>query len=300
MAAAKVLTLSEAVEHLLDDSARLVAIGGMHMHNNPMAVIREAVRQRRKIGRLLTSPSGSIGADLLVGAGLVEEVATAYVGFEHLGLAPCFRRKVESGAVRVVELDEAAISHGLYAGAAGVPFVPLPLGLELADLSKVNQESYRMVEDPFGGARHLAVAAIRPDLAILHATEADSDGNVAFKGCTFTDRLMALAARHVLIQVERLVGSEQISAYASGSTLPAFLVDAVVVSPGGCHPTSSHGEYEYDQGDLARYLELAATEEGLGIYLSDPLDGSEQGYWANVNVEHLFPEFAANPRQSVA
>jgi glutaconate CoA-transferase, subunit A len=253
-------TAADVVAGLTDRDLGLVALGGMHMHNNPMELVRELVRQRRRIRRLLTSPSAGIGADLLLRAGLVDEIATSYVGFEHLGMAPWFRRRVEAGDVRVLEMDEASITHGLYAGGGGLPFIPLPRGLELADVCRVNPETCRMVDDPFTGDRHVAVRAIRPDLALIHAAEADERGSAAFKGCPFTDRLMALASRRVVLQVERLVPASVVSGCAPGSTLPGFLVDTVVVAPLGCLPTAAHGEYGYDVAGLTAYLASAAKE----------------------------------------
>jgi glutaconate CoA-transferase, subunit A len=258
---------AEAVDSLVPEGTGLLAVGGMHMHNNPMALVRQLVRSERHVRRLLTSPSAGLNADLLIGAGLVDEVATSYVGFEHLGLAPAFRRAVEGGRLRVLELDEPSIVHGLYAGAGGLPFMALPRGLELSDVSGVNPESYRVVEDPFSGQPYLAVAPLRPDVALIHATEADVRGNAGFKGSCFTDRLMALAARRVIVQVERLVSTDEVSGYPAGSSLPGFLVDAVVVAPGGCLPTAAHGEYGYDEAALRRYLELARDEAGFLEYL---------------------------------
>src|SRR5579872_5065364 len=89
-----------ALARLLDGS-ELVAVGGMHMHGNPMELIRHVIRLGKPDKQLLTSPSGSLASDLLIGTGLVKEVLTSYIGFEHLGLAPCFRRRVESGELRV-------------------------------------------------------------------------------------------------------------------------------------------------------------------------------------------------------
>ena len=43
----------------------------------------------------MTSLSAYINADLMIGSGLVEEILTAYVGMEHIGLAPNFRKAVE-------------------------------------------------------------------------------------------------------------------------------------------------------------------------------------------------------------
>jgi glutaconate CoA-transferase, subunit A len=262
-----VLSSAVAIEKLVPEGSGLLAVGGMHMHNNPIELVREMVRQRRGSRRLLTSPSGSLGADLMIGAGLVAEVATAYIGFEHLGLAPCYRRAAESGAVRVLELCEAAIVHGLYAGAGGLPFVALPPGLELSDVSSANPEHFRTITDPFTGERVLAAAALRPDVALVHARAADERGNILFAPAQFTDRLMAMAARTVIVQVERLAEPGEVAAHPPGNLLPGFLVAAVVVAPGGCLPTASHGDYGYDEPALRNYLKLARTEEGFAQYL---------------------------------
>ncbi len=261
------LTAAEAVEQLVPEGTRLLAVGGMHMHHNPMALVRALIRSGRRVQRLLTSPSACLNADLLVGAGAVEEIQTAYVGFEHLGLAPAFRRAVETASVRLVEVDEATIVHGLYAGAGGLPFVPLPHGLEQADVHRVNFETYVPVRDPFTDRECLAIPALRPDVALVHATEADERGNAVFAGACFTDRLMAMAAHRVVLQVERIVPAGRVSAYPAGSTLPGFLVDALVVAPGGCLPTAAHGDYGYDEAELREYLRAARTPEGFEGYL---------------------------------
>jgi glutaconate CoA-transferase, subunit A len=260
--------LSDAIDRLLPKRTGFLAVGGMHMHNNPMELVRELIRRRRAVQRLLTSPSGSLAADLLIGAHLVEEVATSYIGFEHLGLAPSYRRCVESGRLRVLEMCEAGITHGLYAGAGGLPFVPLPRGLELADVGRANPEHYQLVRDPFTGEQTLAVAALRPDVALVHAQAADEYGNAIFAGAHFTDRLMAMAAKTVIVQVERIAAPDEVRAHQPGNVLPGFLVAAVVVAPGGCLPTASHRHYSYDEPALRHYIELARTEEGFHEYLT--------------------------------
>jgi glutaconate CoA-transferase subunit A len=261
------LSAAAAIEKLVPEGTSLLAVGGMHMHNHPMELVRELVRRRRGVRRLLTSPSASLAADLLIGAGLVDEVATAYVGFEHLGLAPAYRRAAESGAVTVLELCEAAIVHGLYAGAGGLPFIALPQGLELSDVSSANPKHFRTVTDPFTGERVLLAAPLRPDVALIHALAADERGNVLFAGAHFTDRLMAMAAKTVVVQVERLAEAGEIAAHSAEAVLPGFLVAAVVVAPRGCLPTASHGVYGYDEPALRAYLKLARTEEGFAEYL---------------------------------
>jgi glutaconate CoA-transferase subunit A len=286
-ARSKVVSLHDAIDRFVPDGVGMLAVGGMHLHNNAMALVREVVRQRRRVRRLLTSPCGALNADLLIGAGLVDEVATSYVGFEHLGLAPCFRRAVEEGAIRVLECDEAYITHGLYAGASGLPFIPLPAGLEASDVPNVNPESYRLVEDPFTGRPALAGAPLRPDVALLHALESDAAGNAAFAGAHFLDRSMSLASKTVLVQVERIVTTDEVSRRPAGSTIPGFLVHAVVEIPGGCHPTASHGAYNYDEEHLRMYLERARDAPGTSAYLDEYVTGVTEEQYSQATAPRL-------------
>lgn len=258
------LSPAEAVARWVSPGAA-VAVGGMQLTAAPMALVRELIRQRLPIGRLITSPSASMQADLLLGAGLVAEIMSPYVGFEHLGLAPCHRRAVEAGQVAVLECDEGSLTHALYAGAGGIPYIPCPPGIDLTDIPGVSPSFYRRATDPFTGQEGWAVPGLRPDLLLLHAQEADQRGNVAFGGYPFTDRLMALASRRVVVQVERLV--ERLGARPPGTTLPGFLIAAVVVVPGGCHPTAAPGEYGMDEAALVGYLKAAREPAGFSDWL---------------------------------
>jgi glutaconate CoA-transferase subunit A len=275
----KLLSLTDAVQRHVPGGVGLLSVGGMHLHNNPMALVREVIRRHRTIRRMLTSPCGALNADLLIGAGLVQEVATSYVGFEHLGLAPCFRRAAESGTIKILECDEAYITHGLYAGAGGLPFIPLPAGLEVSDVPKVNPQCYTMTTDPFTGGQVLVGAPLRPDVALVHALMADERGNAVLGGAHFVDKLMVQAAKTVLLQVEKVVSTEEIARHPVGTTIPGFLVHGVVEVPGGCYPTASHGAYDFDEEQIRMYLGVAGSEEGVAQYLRESVTGvTEEQY----------------------
>lgn len=260
----------------------VVGVGGMHMEAAPMALVRQMVRHSSRIGRLVTSPSASLQAELPIAAGLVDEIMSPYVGFEHLGLAPAFRKAVEAGTVAVRECDEGSLTHALYAGAGGIPFIPCPPGVDLTDLPRVSPEMYRRVTDPFTGQEQWAVAALRPDVALISCREADEDGNVSFGRFPFTDRLLALAARSLIVQVERVVASSELARRAPGETLPGFLVTAVVVVPGGCHPTGSPGDYERDETAIRAYLQAARGADTLAAYLEGITASDEDAYRAGM------------------
>ena len=260
----KVLSAKEAVERFMKDGC-FVAIGGMHMHNNTMALIREVIRQKVGIGRLITSPSGSVNADMLIGAGLVDELYCAYVGMEHLGLAPNFRKFAESGKLKVRECDEAFVTYTLRAGASSMPFIPLPRGLEATSVPSMNEDDYRWTSDPFGGEKVACLPALQPDVALVHCQKADEYGNAIFEGSKFNDFLMVKASDKVILQVEEVVPHEYMLENAMRVDVPAFLVDAVVNTPFCCHPTASHRYYRYDEGHIKEYL--GACKEDFDAYL---------------------------------
>ncbi|MBI4729963.1 MAG: CoA transferase subunit A [Acidobacteria bacterium] len=278
---ARFLSPREAIAEFVSPGLTL-GIGGMHMTAAPMSLVRELVRGGVRAGRLITSPSASMQADLLIGAGLVDEIISPYVGFEHLGLAPCFRRAAETGGrPRILECDEGSLSHALYAGAGGIPFMPCPPGIDLTDIPRVNPEMFRRTGDPFTGEERWAVCALRPDVALIACRETDPLGTVAFGRFPFTDRHLALAAKSLVVQVERMVTTAEMSARSPGETLPGFLVSAVVVAPGGCYPTASPGLYHADEDEIRAYLKAAKDPEGFAGYAAG-LDATEDAYLERV------------------
>lgn len=265
----KVMGLEDAVASLVPDQAESLWVGGMHMHNVPMALVRECVRQGKRFETFYAGPSSSLAAELLIGAGLVERVVVGYIGFEHIGLAPAFRRAVESGksTIEFIDADSGSMALALQAGAWGQPLAVLPEGIEATDLPSASPSFYRLVTDPFSDKTYLAVKAIKPSVALIHCQQADDFGNGIFKGSMFTDKLLALAAEKVILQVEAVVDNNQVLKYPLQTGIAAFRVNAVVPVNFGCHPTSSHRYYNYDDVHLRLYLQAAATEEGFAQYL---------------------------------
>jgi glutaconate CoA-transferase subunit A len=265
----KTMEPEEAVSRLIPDYSPSLWVGGMHMHNTPMALVRECIRQGKRFGTLYAGPSTSLSAELIIGAGLVDRVVCSYIGFEHIGLAPVLRRVAESEAPapELVDVDAGSLALGLQAGMSGQPFAVLPPSIEETDLPKASPGFYKSVTDPFTKRKALAVQAIRPSVALIHCQQADEFGNGIFKGSIFFDRLIAMASETVLMQVEGLVDSNQVLKYPLQTGVPSFLVAGVVPVNFGCHPTSSHRFYNYDDVHLRLYLKAADTEEGFQDYL---------------------------------
>src|SRR3954462_10678613 len=125
-------SLAEVVA-TIDDGSRL-ALGGNTLHRAPAAAVHELARQRRR-GLELVKTAGAYDVDLLCALGCATVVSAGYVGYETgLGLAPSYRRAVESGQVEAREHACYTIIAGLRAAAQGIPFMPLN-GLQGSDLT---------------------------------------------------------------------------------------------------------------------------------------------------------------------
>ena len=251
-------SLGEGVATIADGST--LALGGNTLHRAPAAAVHELIRQGKR-GLHLVKTAGAYDIDLLCGLGSAASVSAGFVGYETVfGLAPMYRKAVEDGTVEAREHACYTIIAGLRAASQGVPFMPVN-GLQGSDL--VDLRGFARVRDPYSEQDVLVVPAIVPDVAIIHAQEADQDGNARIWGSVFEDELMARAARRVIVTAERIVDRAEIAATPERTTIPGFLVGTVVEAPRGAWPTSCAGLYEYDRAFIAELLAHAGDANGL-------------------------------------
>jgi glutaconate CoA-transferase subunit A len=275
-------SLADAVS-LVSDGAT-VALGGGLSARLPMAMVRELVRQRRRGLHLVGSAHG-IDVDLLVAAGAVRRLEESYVGFEQdLGLAPAYRRAAEEGSIEVAESCCATVLAQLRAAEMGLPFLPVR-GVRGSDIARLHPE-YAEVTCPFTGETLVAVPALRPDVALLHAPAGDRYGNLHLEQPYVLDERFAAASAMVVATVDELVSTDDV--VASGVTIPAHLVAAVAEAPFGAHPSSCYPLYAYDRGHLREYASAAQSGQAdLDKYLATYVDGSEESYRAAVGADRL-------------
>src|SRR5215207_2879206 len=248
--------LAEVVATIPDGSRR--ALGGNTLHRAPAAAVHELIRQQKR-GLELVKTAGAYDVDLLCGVGCASIVSAGFVGYETvLGSAPMYRRAVETGTVEAREHACYTIIAGLRAASQGVPFMPLN-GLQGSDLLALR--GFATVRDPYTDRDVVVVPAIVPDVALIHVQESDVDGNARIWGSTFEDTLMARAARQVIVTAERIVDRAILAAEPERTSIPGFLVEAVVEAPGGAWPTSCAGLYEYDLPTLEQLLAAANDPE---------------------------------------
>jgi glutaconate CoA-transferase subunit A len=280
----KIVSLDAALSVVKDGMT--LGIGGWIFHGQPMALVRGLIRKGVRDLTLVPAP-GSIAPDMLIGAGCVSTTACVFISFEHLGLAPNFRRAAQAGAIKVLEMDGPGIAGGLRAGACDLPFGLIPdLG---TDLPRFNPQGYRRSGVQDGGRPLLEVPAIKPDVVLLHGQQADEHGNVQYFGAGYFDLLLAQAAKHVICLVDRIVPLSVIRQSARLTKIPAAFVDAVVVSPFGAHPGASSGLYDQDEQHLKAYVAASRDQASFDTYLANHVrdTSGEQAYLDRIGAQAL-------------
>ncbi|MBA2595740.1 MAG: CoA transferase subunit A [Chloroflexota bacterium] len=257
-------SLTDAIAPI-PDGAR-IALGGNTLHRGPGAAVHELVRQGKR-GLEIVKTAGAYDVDLLCAAGCVAAVSAGFVGYETpFGMAPAYRRAVESGVVEAREHACATVIAGLRAAIQGVPFMPVA-GLHGSDLPA--QRGFHSLRDPYSGTEVFVIPALMPDVAIVHVQEADREGNGRIVGTRFEDVLMAQAARRVILTAERIVDGALFAAEPDTVAIPGFLTAAVVAAPRGAWPFSCTPDYDYDADYLAAWVMAARDPDASRQFIAE-------------------------------
>jgi 3-oxoacid CoA-transferase subunit A/glutaconate CoA-transferase subunit A len=146
----------------------------------------------------------------------------------------------------------------------GLPFIPSRnlLGTDTGDYS-----CCKVVTDPFSGKPINLVPAAYPDVAFIHVHRCDVYGNAQIDGILVEDFELSRCARRLIITTEEIVGNELIRREPWKTSIPFFVVDAVVEVAFGSHPAEMLGMYYYDEEQIAEWLRLSKTAEGTNEYL---------------------------------
>ena len=103
--------MDKAISDCVEDED-IIGFGGLSFWRKPMAAVREIIRQQKKNLTVCTFVGG-LEVDMLIAGGCVSKVKACFVGMEMFGMAPNYRKAVESGIVAVSEESEASIALGL-------------------------------------------------------------------------------------------------------------------------------------------------------------------------------------------
>jgi glutaconate CoA-transferase subunit A len=239
---ARIVSLTEAIAENVHDGDTLALEGFTHLI--PCAAGHEVIRQRRR-NLSLVRMTPDIIFDQMIGMGCAARLTFSWGGNPGVGSLHRFRDAIENDWPHPLDIDErshADVASAYVAGASNLPFSVLR-GYTGSDLPKYNQR-IRFINCPFTGERLAATPAIRPDVTIIHAQQADRSGNVLLWGILGVQKEAALAAKRVVVTVEEIV--EELRAPPNACVLPAWVVSAVSQVPGGAFPSYALGYYERD------------------------------------------------------
>jgi len=263
MLPSKVLPLSEAVQRFVPDGAA-VALGLSLETAIPFAFGHEAIRQNKRHLTLI-GPISDILFDQLIGAGCVDRVRAAWVGNVITGIGYNYQLAVESGSIVVEHHSNFTISLALKAASMGITFLPslTALGSDIAN----ENPSITTICCPFTGKRLSAVAAIRPDVAVVQVQRSDISGNAHVWGCLGITREACMAAERVLLLAEEIVSSDIIFRDPNRVLIPGFRVSAVAHVPWGAYPSPMPGYYNRDHEEFLRYKNCSKRPEDFEVWL---------------------------------
>ncbi len=304
------MPLQEAIARFVRPGTS-VALGTCLEQMIPFAATREIIRQG--IGDLsLIGPVSDICFDQIIGAGLARRVMAAWVGNVMMGSAYCFRRAVERGEpkpVEVVEFSNFTLALALHAAAIGSPFLPTRSALG-SDI--VGRNPYlEPITDPLGGGGPegaatgggplLAVRALHPDVTIVHVQRADPHGNSIMWGSLGITSDAVRASRAVIVTAEEIIPAQQIRRDPNRVVVPGIVVAAVCEARWGAHPSPVQGFYRRDHEAYAEYHRVTKTREGYERWRAEWVEGAadldvyvrrlgNERVAALIPLDHHFPE----------
>ncbi len=247
----KLMSEKEAVEKFVQDGDYLLYECN-YLQRGPSSLIREVIRQKKKelwVGAKFTW----VTAALLVGADCVSKLD---VGFFLFG--PTVEQAIREGRVKAYEYSNVVMTNRIMAGAMGLPFLPTR---SLGGTDNFPHSGAKLIEDPYTGEPTVVVPALNPDVALIHVHQADVFGNARIFGTGISHQEAAMASKKVIISTEEIIETDEIRRDPARTTIPYYVVDAVVHTPFGAYPGEMQGRYA---SDVPHVIEvIASTLRGL-------------------------------------
>ena len=168
----------------------------------------------------------------------------------------------------------------------GVRFIPV---LSMLGTDTLKHSAAKVVECPFTGEPICLVPALVLDVGLIHVHRADKYGNAQIEGISGFGTELARASRHLIISAEEIVDTDEIRAQPDRTTIPYYLVDAVVHAPFGSHPGEMCYRYRRDEPQIKQWVEASKEERGTRAYLEKYVYGvgDHQEYLALVGEQRL-------------
>src|SRR3954471_15077735 len=261
---AELTTLAEAVSALVHDGDTVALEGFTHLI--PQAAGHEVIRQGRR-DLTLVRMTPDLVYDQMVGMGCARKLVFSWGGNPGVGSLHRIRDAVENDWPGPLELEEhshAGMAAAWAAGASNLPFGVLR-GYRGGDLPARTRVA--TVVCPFTGEELAAVPALRPDVGIVHAQQADRRGNVQLWGIAGVQKEVVLASARSLLTGEE--GVDELAPRPGAVVLPSWTIDFVAAAPGGARPSYAHGYYDRDNDFYAEWDEISRDRDTFTSWLDE-------------------------------
>ncbi len=268
----KRMSMREAVAQFVQDGDS-VYLGGF-LHGEPHAAVHEMIRQGKRDLTVSTGASTTF-VDLLIGAGCVARLITSYCWNPVPAPTYAFRRAVEKGVPRAIEIEEYSLlglSLAYFAGALNLPFVATKTMLGSGFLQHqgfLGEAKYKVVASPFNGEKVCLIGPLRHNVGIAQVQRADRRGNGQCWGILGPTKYGLNSCSRVILCAEEVVDEEVVLRDPNRTIIPAYRVCAVVQEPWGSHPSYVQGCYDRDWRFTAEYARLTESLEGFQAFLEE-------------------------------
>ena len=262
---AELTSLREAVAELVHDRDTVALEGFTHLI--PTLAGHEIIRQGRR-DLTLVRMTPDLVYDQMIGMGLARRLVFSWGGNPGVGSLHRFRDAVENGWPVPLEVDEhshAGMANRYVAGAARLPFAVLR-GYQGSGLAE-RSDTIGTVTCPFTGEQLAAVAAVNPDVTVIHAQRADRSGNVQLWGILGVQKEAVLAAQRVIVTVEEVV--DELDSRPGAVVLPSWVVTAVALVPGGAHPSYAAGYTTRDNAFYAAWDPISRDRDTFTAWMAE-------------------------------
>lgn len=245
-------TLEEAIGEIPDGSS--LAIGGALFTRLPMALIHQIKKSPLKNLHYIAW-SGNIPLEIFLETpGKVTEISFCFSSLDIFGLAPRFRKAMENNELVTHEYSALTLMTACDAAARNQPYAVFKK--PTSDFLK----TYEQIDDSSGLAKAFA---LNIDYFIVHAQEADKNGNVSIRGTKGLDNSYIGAAKKIIVSVEKIVDN---LTFQQNTTFIPWTRDMTIVHiPMGAYPTSCLPDYVTDYRAIKNYAESDLDEKELEL-----------------------------------
>jgi len=258
----KVMSEQEAISKYVADGDYINIENNM-FQRGPSSLVRELIRQSKKnLG--FCGKFNYVDIAILAAAGNIDRLDVGFIG---VGLVS-ITQLLNQDKLKLTEWSNAGLTMRLMAGAMGIPFIPVRF---LGGTGCYEYSGAKIGKDPFTGKEVVLLPALNPDVALIHVNQCDIYGNARVIGCGTSPVESAGASKKVIISTEEIIDTEEIRRDPDRTTIPCYMVDAVVHAPFGAYPGEVPGWYSADSEQVTRIYQATSNKDvtALNNYIQE-------------------------------